>query len=293
MATKVLNNNCPDEIALVVEAATTNWEREEVRERRFQALLPVEKASVEAPSLEASRIDKELAALYPVMDYSAIMSRLRSRFMRLPVPFFAAYDINDPSAECRIRYDRENGSVAYVSTDSRFRHRVGDGYEDFVAYPEAATTKILSGIKNWESGMLIRGMATSGMIAAVLVFAVTVALSAPWLAVAIATLLAGGAASAIAAVFPGSSSDLKFCTKFAGVLSDDVRQKLAEVRSQFDFIVIVQEVNPKDWATRKVPKPRAADPLAMGFKRGIAYLICRFDTTPGENYTASEFGTRA
>ena len=141
--------------------------------------------------------------------------------------------------------------------------------------------------------MLIRGMATSGMIAAVLVFAVTVALSAPWLAVAIATLLAGGAASAIAAVFPGSSSDLKFCTKFAGVLSDDVRQKLAEVRSQFDFIVIVQEVNPKDWATRKAPKPRAADPLALGFKRGIAYLICRFDTTPGEDYIASEFGTRA
>ncbi len=289
MANRLLNAEveCQDEIGRTVVAATSNWERDQEREQKYRALLPLEMASVEPLGYETRNVDRALADEYAVVDYSAIMSKMRGRFLRPPVPFFASYDIEDKAAECHIRYNRQDGSVVSVTSSSSMYHR--ETGIAFKAYPDASLMKMLKSIKNREAAMLGRGMAISGCSAALLAFVAATVLGAGWIVTAISTFLACGLASTFFVVFPGSDSDIVMTTKFAGVLPNEVRQKIEEVRSKFDCIAIVQDVDPKNWATTKVPKPRSADPLAIGFKKGIAYLICRFDTTPAEHYICSEF----
>ena len=290
MATDVLKMNgcCQDEVGRVVAAAATTWETEQDRAEKYDALLPLERSSIEGPIVAAHLIDPDLAAEYQIVDYAAIMAKMRLRRWRLPLPFFAAYDLKDSSATCEIKYHRGSRGVENLSAETRINSR-----HYFSPYPEASLRKMQSTISSWESVALVRAMVLTGLIVFGLVGVFLYFLPAPWLLLLIVSTLAGSTASTLTATIPWNDGTLRFRTSFAGVLPNEVRQKLISVRDKFDCIVIVQEVNAKDWAVSKIPKPKAADPLAIGFKNGVAYLICQFLTTPAEHYMASELAARA
>jgi hypothetical protein len=73
---------------------------------------------------------------------------------------------------------------------------------------------------------------------------------------------------------------------FEGALPDDVRALIHETRGLFDQVFLVAEV--EHWALGSSGK---GDPLVVGRKGNLHWLITKFDTTPMEEYVSKEFTT--
>lgn len=79
-------------------------------------------------------------------------------------------------------------------------------------------------------------------------------------------------------------------TQFTGAIPDHVRSNIRQVQEagEFDEIVLIAEV--PEWKLDKtvvlIPK---GDPLVVGRKAGLFWLIDSFDTTPIEQYVTQEF----
>jgi len=89
---------------------------------------------------------------------------------------------------------------------------------------------------------------------------------------------------------PGTLGDtITLRANFAGFIPSQTRQMIRSLRPRiwnrrgFSKICLVQEV--EEWNVAVVK----ADPLVVGIKNGVAYLVDRFDTTTFEEYVAREF----
>jgi len=90
--------------------------------------------------------------------------------------------------------------------------------------------------------------------------------------------------------YSGASVKVSISTKFTGAIPDEVREKIraAESSGEFDEVMLIAEV--PEWKIDQtvvlVPK---GDPLVVGKKGELLWLIDAFDTTPIEEYVAKEF----
>jgi hypothetical protein len=77
---------------------------------------------------------------------------------------------------------------------------------------------------------------------------------------------------------------VRLSTKFSGIIPAEVRQRIRDTKQCFDKTLLIQEV--VEW---NATVERIADPLVIGVKNGVHYLVDRFDTTSLEDYVAREF----
>ncbi len=85
-----------------------------------------------------------------------------------------------------------------------------------------------------------------------------------------------------------NSYEVKAEATFKGAIPATVRETLVEARKTFQQVYLVNE---PEWMVEEVAIPFAppVDPLVIGFRDGIYWLIASFDTTPAEEYIRREF----
>jgi hypothetical protein len=90
------------------------------------------------------------------------------------------------------------------------------------------------------------------------------------------------------------NATLTATAKFAGLIPDEVRTIIRQSASQFDAVYLVAEV--PEWTTsldvRTLPAPKPipeGDPLVIGRKENVFWLLTKFDTTASEQYAACTF----
>lgn len=79
---------------------------------------------------------------------------------------------------------------------------------------------------------------------------------------------------------------IRFTTSFVGIVPDKTKEAIQLAQPDFGGnILLIKENAPEDWRMDVEYQP-TIDPLIVGVKAGIAYLIDIFDTTPLEEYIA-------
>ena len=75
---------------------------------------------------------------------------------------------------------------------------------------------------------------------------------------------------------------IRLRAEFSGMIPQEVRDQIAEVKGLFQNLYIVSEV--KGWAVEKTAPIRKTDPLLVGWDGYQAWLLASFDTTSVEKY---------
>lgn len=81
-----------------------------------------------------------------------------------------------------------------------------------------------------------------------------------------------------------------FTHTFSGLVPDNVRDLIMSEKRNFDSITLIEESY--NWNINdsiKIQKKPNPDPLIVGRKNNIHYLLTKFDVTPLENLIATEF----
>jgi len=85
----------------------------------------------------------------------------------------------------------------------------------------------------------------------------------------------------------GMEKSYQITANFPGIVPDHIREKVVQSRGEFSSLGFVYAPS---W---KYEKTNAAlidpDPLLVGCKNDVWYLISKFDVTPPENWLAKEF----
>ncbi len=89
-------------------------------------------------------------------------------------------------------------------------------------------------------------------------------------------------------ILPGQTTTLKMRSKFSGIVPKEYRALLSSDKC-FDEKVLIAEAT--NWAVKDtvVKHPPNPDPLIVGIKDDVAYLLAAFDMTVLENYASSEW----
>ena len=84
------------------------------------------------------------------------------------------------------------------------------------------------------------------------------------------------------------SCNVKALATFKGAIPPVVRELLVDAKKTFECVYLVNE---PEWQldTVLVPFAPPRDPLVIGYKHGIYWLLASFDTTPAEEYIRREF----
>ena len=82
----------------------------------------------------------------------------------------------------------------------------------------------------------------------------------------------------------------KMQARFTGVIPQAVRELIRLSAPKFDRILLVTEAPKWHISQRLLPEPTpTGDPLVIGQKSGLFWLLAAFDTTPSEEYVKREF----
>lgn len=275
-STALVDSRTHNEITRFVDEAIFDLGSQEKLGKLYQELLPVERQGFDGAKLDVGEVDQNLAARFNVIDVDHIMAKMRHRRFEVPVPYFAMYNVFRNDDGCKVRY---------IRSFEGFRMVEGD-------FPAAANEKILEILRRhekigiWKVFWVIAGLGALGMFA--LLTATTIM---PWWLNAFVACVLGSLLGFLAFVAPRADADIVLFTRFAGFIPGHIRQKIVESKGLFSEIFLIQEVDLRNWKATTIPKPRAADPLLVGKKNGVYYLIDRFDTTTLEEYMAREFST--
>lgn len=87
-------------------------------------------------------------------------------------------------------------------------------------------------------------------------------------------------------VYKNSRSHNVWQCAFRGILPKNIRHLIDEEQGNFEHICLLQEV--EKWETR-LEQVNPGDPLLIGVKNKVYYLLAKFDTTTQEEYVAREF----
>lgn len=81
-------------------------------------------------------------------------------------------------------------------------------------------------------------------------------------------------------------SDESIISRFQGLIPNETRRKIAESRNWFNYVLIVGEAA---WMRKSVPSP---DPLVIGIRHHLSWLVDKFDLTSMDRIVASEFTSK-
>lgn len=87
----------------------------------------------------------------------------------------------------------------------------------------------------------------------------------------------------------GTIINFELTSKFTGILPQGARDKILENKTKFQEIVIIAEAENWTFNQTVTQMPPNPDPLVIGIRDGLAYVICTFDMTKAESYIAREF----
>lgn len=82
----------------------------------------------------------------------------------------------------------------------------------------------------------------------------------------------------------GDRHAVSLTAKFSGIIPAEAKQQIQKAKTQFDSVLLLQEA--VEWDAELHPVP---DPLIIGVKNGVYYLVGDFDTTTMEEYVKKEF----
>lgn len=87
------------------------------------------------------------------------------------------------------------------------------------------------------------------------------------------------------------SVTMKSSTRFSGLIPEDVRKEIRSVNSKvmFDNVLLIAEASSWTMESKTVKFPPNPDPMVVGLKDNVFYLISVFDLTPMETYITKEF----
>jgi len=81
----------------------------------------------------------------------------------------------------------------------------------------------------------------------------------------------------------------KLTSKFSGIVPKEVRNIIRANTHKFDHVCIISEADNWTYNETVTYNPPNPDPLVVGIKDDLAYLICTFYVTKLENYIKTEF----
>lgn len=80
-----------------------------------------------------------------------------------------------------------------------------------------------------------------------------------------------------------------FKHKFSGVIPKEIRKLVLTEQTNFDNIYLVEESHSWKIDDKIVEVPKNLDPLIIGKKNNVHFLLAKFDVTPLENIIATEY----
>lgn len=99
-------------------------------------------------------------------------------------------------------------------------------------------------------------------------------------------------------IFPtfqeNASSSMRSMTmqsKFEGLIPEAVRQNIKGINASWEFDEVILVCEAANWTIEEevIELPKNRDPLVIGVKNNICYLLDKFDVTSLENYVSKEF----
>lgn len=87
--------------------------------------------------------------------------------------------------------------------------------------------------------------------------------------------------------------EMRLTSKFNGILPKHAREDIAKNEKKFDEIVIIAEADNWTFKSEKINLAPNPDPLIVGIKDDLAYLISTFDISKLEDYVKREFTDEA
>lgn len=253
---------------------------------RAKTLLPIESMARNAliNTAGSSNIDPKIAKQYPVLDVSFLIRSLK-RQGGVVVPRFALQDVNEPHLELSYQIDTSR-EVSAVWED----HNAYQGYgqrlywslRSLVQCQALTLTAVMA-------GLLVLGCFYLPAIVAWFGGGMPVVHMIGGIGAVLATVL--GCIGVAIAVKPGTDYKIKLKTAFAGVIPDNVRQLITSNTHRFQKICLIYEVGKWQIDVERKPKVVDRDPLVVGYKQGVYYLLAKFDTTPAEEWVKAEFGS--
>lgn len=264
--------------------------------KQSNELLPIE--SVAKRKLREvsgkSQDDVKLGRLFNRLDVSFLSGSLKKQAgIPVLVPKFAMQDINESELSLEVWVDIEDQTSNLV--DDR-----NNSYSGYARNPKTflARSNYLDRRDHW-------------WIAALCLIATVGAGSTAWwmyaaypnawwipAAVGVGTLIAtiiNGSTTLFPSLSGGKRSFNMKCA-FAGVIPETVKKTISKHKAKFEAVFMIYEV--QEWAYAEKRFQRQVrefflsdpDPLIVGRKDGVYYIISKFDTTPAEEWVRAEFG---
>ena len=80
-------------------------------------------------------------------------------------------------------------------------------------------------------------------------------------------------------------------SKFEGLIPEAVRQNIKGINASWEFDEVILVCEAANWTIEEevIELPKNRDPLVIGVKNNICYLLDKFDVTSLENYVSKEF----
>ncbi len=270
-----------DAVALVRQAPpvskpaiTAELERLETLRK---SLLPIERNAATAVETEERRLRSQLTTSdvpYPVFDLDPLRWRNKQG-----LPQFALFSI----ASHTVRIESDQGLLSgggQILTP--LPQKLADCYLDVFKRLKPSSWLDKFGFR-WGVGV----GAVAGIITAVCVYgkgdpAVGLLAAA---GILVGVPLVGGLL--IGHVFHDQDTVAFIEAQYTGVIPDSVRAKITQAKEVFgEGIYILSEV--EEWRVGRGVRA-TVDPLVLGFKGGVLYLIDQYDTTPLEEFARREF----
>lgn len=241
-----------DEIGELVSTNLVPMEQARLKKRVADSLLPCERTTGQWPNNIALAIDESIASRFPLLNIDEVLKMKHAKkFGGIVAPRFAVFDAfkNEP---CVLQVWNWGGDQEKENgATSALR-----SYAYRISLPQTPAATDLAILEG--RGRIVPGEgATDNSIS--------------W----------GGGRT----MMVGSGTEVvTLSASFVGVIPTSVRQLIRDNRAIFDCTMLVQEV--VEWNAKV---EQIADPLVVGIKNGVAYLVDRFDTTTMEEYVAREF----
>jgi hypothetical protein len=88
--------------------------------------------------------------------------------------------------------------------------------------------------------------------------------------------------------------ELRLSYRYLGVIPDDVREiiRKEQVTPRFERLALVCETDQWQTSWTKAPPPELFDPILVGERAGVLWVLAAFDPTPVEQYLLNEFTTK-
>lgn len=254
----------------------------EKAKQELETCLPIERIQFEELARDKKTdFRKGYDDKYPRIDMKVVLNSVKEMNGHL-VPAFANYEVLSHNNECNRRFSITN-TERYVS-QTEINKRMVPHFPFIIKLANYfyRTTSNESVIPFVVFGMFCQ----LGLITLLTKALVPIIIGSLFSFVGICMITWG---MAIFKLEPGFSKNRNFSHKFSGVIPQNVRDLISSEKSKFDSVLLVEEAHCWKINDETVSIPKNPDPLIIGKKDDIYYLLAKFDVTPLENLIATEY----